>query len=165
MTVEEYRVLPLPMKCATWDARRSVCELRISYFSDYEQSGQSTQIHAENAFKELFAPQRNRHAVIQRLRRSPCCTGTALLRRSEYRQRFEHIPVMCIRRLEACRVRKTALRSDSFPKTARSAVQRSSSFGGIAVLESHNRPQTDDTRRIIDAGKELFNVSDSTNSV
>ena len=38
MTAEEYRALPLPMKCATWDARVQYV-IFDSYFRDYELSG------------------------------------------------------------------------------------------------------------------------------
>ena len=49
MTAEEYRALPLPMKCATWDARVQYV-IFDSYFRDYELSGK-VEVHAENAFK------------------------------------------------------------------------------------------------------------------
>ena len=52
MTAEEYRALPLPMKCATWDARVQYV-IFDSYFRDYELSGK-VEVHAENAFKALF---------------------------------------------------------------------------------------------------------------
>ena len=52
MTAEEYRALPLPMKCATWDARVQHV-IFDSYFRDYELSGK-VEVHAENAFKALF---------------------------------------------------------------------------------------------------------------
>ena len=52
MTAEEYRALPLPMKCATWDARVQYV-IFDSYFKDYELSGK-VEVHAENAFKALF---------------------------------------------------------------------------------------------------------------
>lgn len=52
MTAEEYRALPLPMKCATWDARVQYV-IFDSYFGDYELSGK-VEVHAENAFKALF---------------------------------------------------------------------------------------------------------------
>ena len=52
MTAEEYDALPLPMKCATWDARvQSV--IFQSYFKDYEIPV-NVEVHAENAFKALF---------------------------------------------------------------------------------------------------------------
>lgn len=52
MTAEEYRALPLPMKCATLDARVQYV-IFDSYFRDYELSGK-VEVHAENAFKALF---------------------------------------------------------------------------------------------------------------
>ena len=52
MTAEEYNALPLPMKCATWDARvQSV--IFQSYFGDYGIHV-NVEVHAENAFKALF---------------------------------------------------------------------------------------------------------------
>ncbi len=53
MTAEEYRALPLPMKCATWDARVQYV-IFDSYFRDYELSGKVEASYAENAFKALF---------------------------------------------------------------------------------------------------------------
>ena len=41
MTAEEYRALPLPMKCATWDARVQYV-IFDSYFRDYELSEKSS---------------------------------------------------------------------------------------------------------------------------
>lgn len=52
MTAEEYRALPLPMKCATWDASVKYV-IFDTFFSDYGFSG-SVEVHAENAFKALF---------------------------------------------------------------------------------------------------------------
>lgn len=52
MTAEEYRALPLPMKCATWDARAQYV-IFDSFFRDYGISGK-VEVHAENAFKALF---------------------------------------------------------------------------------------------------------------
>lgn len=52
MTAEEYRALPLPMKCATWNARVQYV-IFDSFFSDYGFSGK-VEVHAENAFKALF---------------------------------------------------------------------------------------------------------------
>lgn len=49
MTAEEYRALPLPMKCATWDARVQYV-IFDSYFRDYELSGK-VEVHAENCKK------------------------------------------------------------------------------------------------------------------
>lgn len=53
MTAEEYRALPLPMKCATWDARVQYV-IFDSFFGDYGISGK-VEVHAENAFKAAFA--------------------------------------------------------------------------------------------------------------
>jgi len=52
MTAEEYRALPLPMKCATW---RASVEYVIfdTFFSDYGVSG-NVEVHAQEAFKALF---------------------------------------------------------------------------------------------------------------
>ena len=52
MTAEEYKALPLPMKCGTWDARVQYV-IFDSFFSDYGFSGK-VEVHAENAFKALF---------------------------------------------------------------------------------------------------------------
>lgn len=47
MTAEEYKALPLPMKCGTWDARVQYV-IFDSFFSDYGFSGK-VEVHAENA--------------------------------------------------------------------------------------------------------------------
>lgn len=52
MTAEEYRALPLPMKCGTWDASVQYV-IFDTFFADYGLSG-NVEVHAENAFKALF---------------------------------------------------------------------------------------------------------------
>lgn len=52
MTTEEWRSLPLPMKCATWSASVKYV-IFDTFFSEYGFSGK-VEVHAENAFKALF---------------------------------------------------------------------------------------------------------------
>lgn len=52
MTTEEWRSLPLPMKCATWSAFVKYV-IFDTFFSEYGFSGK-VEVHAENAFKALF---------------------------------------------------------------------------------------------------------------
>ena len=87
MTAEEYRALPLPMKCATWDARVQYV-IFDSYFRDYELSGK-VEVHAENAFKALF-----RHSETDTQLYSVCAVrlfdGTRIA--AKWVQRFGRIP-------------------------------------------------------------------------
>lgn len=52
ITDEEYRGLPLPMKCATWDASVKYV-IFDTFFADYGFSA-NVEVHADNAFKALF---------------------------------------------------------------------------------------------------------------
>lgn len=52
MTAEEYRALPLPMRCATWDADIEAVIFE-TFFSDYGTRARVA-VHPESAFKCLF---------------------------------------------------------------------------------------------------------------
>ena len=52
MTAEEYRALPLPMRCATWDADIEAVIFE-TFFSDYGTRARVA-VHPEQAFKCLF---------------------------------------------------------------------------------------------------------------
>ncbi len=52
MTAEEYRALPLPMRCATWDADIEAVIFE-TFFSDYGTRARVV-VHPEQAFKCLF---------------------------------------------------------------------------------------------------------------
>ena len=52
ITDDDYRALPLPMKCATWDASVKYV-IFDTFFADYGFSA-NVEVHAEYAFKALF---------------------------------------------------------------------------------------------------------------
>ena len=84
MTAEEYRALPLPMKCATWDARVQYV-IFDSFFRDYGISGK-VEVHAETRSRRFSAtakPTRSYTAFAL----SAFLTGSAL-RRSGFKTAF-----------------------------------------------------------------------------